>query len=340
MTLLTMTHTLPAAILCALFLSAAGAVRAGGFDQREDVQAFVEEMHVKHGFDRGRLLRLFAQAQPQPRAIQAILPPKDTAARSWQASRARFIEPSRIEGGLRFWEANRQALETARRAYGVPEEIVVAIIGIETIYGRHMGKFPALATLATLAFDYPPRAELFRRELEALLLLARESHRSPLAFTGSYAGALGMPQFLPSSIRNWAVDFDGDGSVDLVASRPDAIGSVANFLASHGWETDSPVVTQASATGDRIGELIDFGILPRLTPAEMAAYGVSSAADAPQLPCALIDLATPNEATEYWLGYRNFYVITRYNRSSFYAMAVYLLSRELKMEREARLAAR
>jgi membrane-bound lytic murein transglycosylase B len=335
-----MTRILPAVVLCALALVLAPGARAGGFAEREDVRMFIEEMHDRHGFDRGRLARLFGQAQPQPRAIQAILPPKDQAVRSWQAYRARFVEPSRIESGLRFWDANQRMLEAARRTYGVPEEVIVAIIGIETIYGRNMGKFPALATLATLAFDYPPRADLFRRELEALLLLARESRRSPTAYSGSYAGALGIPQFLPSSIRNWGVDFDGDGQVDLSASSADAIGSVANFLASHGWETGSPIVSPASATGDRIGELIDAGILPRFTPAEMTAYGVSPAADAPQLPCALIDLVTPNEATEYWLGYRNFYVITRYNRSSFYAMTVFALSRELKAEREARLAAR
>ncbi len=335
-----MTRILPVAVLCTLALAMASNASAGDLAQREDVREFIEEMHEKHGFDRRRLLRLFGQVQPQPKAIQAILPPKDPSARSWQAYRARFVEPNRIEGGLRFWEANAAMLEAARRTYGVPEEILVAIIGIETIYGRNMGKYPALATLATLAFDYPPRADLFRRELEALLLLARESRRSPIAFSGSYAGALGIPQFLPSSIRNWGVDFDEDGQVDLAASSADAIGSVANFLASHGWETGSPVVASASAAGERIGELIDAGILPRFTPAEMAAFGVSPAADAPQLPCALIDLVTPGEATEYWLGYRNFYVITRYNRSSFYAMAVYALSQELKSERAARLAAR
>lgn len=335
-----MSRILPVAVICTLALTMSAAAGAGGFAQREEVRTFIDEMHERHGFDRARLTRLFGQAQPQPRAIQAILPPQDPSVRSWQAYRARFIEPSRIEGGLRFWQAHQPALEAARRIHGVPEEIIVAIIGIETIYGRNLGKFPALATLATLAFDYPPRAELFRRELEALLLLARESRRSPLAYSGSYAGALGMPQFLPSSIRNWGVDFDEDGQVDLAESSADAIGSVANFLASHGWETGSPIAVPASVTGERIGELIDAGILPRFTPAEMAAFGVSPPADAPQLPCALIDLVTPGEATEYWLGYRNFYVITRYNRSSFYAMTVYALSRELKAEREARLAAR
>lgn len=335
-----MARFLPPIVLCALMLAMMPGATAAGFAQREEVRAFIDEMHERHGFDRTRLMRLFDQAQPQPRAIQAILPPKDPSVRSWQAYRARFIEPSRIEGGLRFWEANQQTLEAARLNYGIPEEIIVAIIGIETIYGRNMGKFPALATLATLAFDYPPRADLFRRELEALLLLARESHRNPAAYSGSYAGALGIPQFLPSSIRNWGVDFDGDGQVNLASSSADAIGSIANFLASHGWETGSPIVAPAHVAGDRAGVLIDAGILPRLTPAEMSAYGVISAVDVPQLPCALIDLVTPNEATEYWLGYRNFYVITRYNRSSFYAMTVFTLSRELKAEREARLAAR
>ena len=224
-------------------------------------------MREKHGFDSGRLARLFSQAQPQPKALKAIMPPADPSVRSWQAYRARFIEPSRIEGGLRFWEANGQTLDAAQSTYGVPGEIIVAIIGIETIYGRNAGKFPAFATLATLAFDYPPRAELFRSELEALLLLARDSRRNPLTYTGSYAGALGIPQFLPSSIRNWGVDFDGDGQVDLAASTIDAIGSVANFLASHGWETGSPIAAPASVAGDRFGELINAGILPRFLPA-------------------------------------------------------------------------
>lgn len=314
-----------------------GAV-AADFAKRSDVQAFIENMHDKHGFDRRRLAHLFGLIRPQPKALDAIKPPKDPSVRSWQAYRSRFVNTIRIEGGLRFWEANRTALETAGRLYGVPEEIIVAIIGVETLYGRNMGNFPSMATLATLAFDYPPRADLFRMELEALLLLARETRRSPLTFSGSYAGAMGIPQFLPSSIRSWGVDFDGNGRIDLADSAADAIGSVAHFLAGHGWESGGPTAVSASVTGDRFRELIDAGILPRLTPAEMAAYGIGTAIDAPQQPCALIDLTTPTGATEYWLGFRNFYVLTRYNRSSFYAMAVVILSRELVAEREARLA--
>ncbi|MDR2238853.1 MAG: lytic murein transglycosylase B [Zoogloeaceae bacterium] len=331
-----MNASLSAAFLFCVLVSMSGAARADGFAGREDVQNFIEEMRERHDFDPAQLEQLFGKAQPQPKAIQAIMPPKNPSQRSWQAYRARFIEPSRIEDGLRFWEANRRWLEAARDAYGIPEEIIVAIIGIETLYGRNTGKFPTLATLATLAFDYPPRAELFRRELEALLLLARESKRDPLSYTGSYAGAQGLPQFLPSSMRNWGVDFDGNGRVELGSSNADAIGSVANFLLEHGWETGAPVAVPVSVESERASELVAAGILPKLTPAEMAAYGVAAPADAPQLPCALIDLTTPNEATEYWLGYRNFYVITRYNRSSFYAMAVFTLAQELRLEREAR----
>lgn len=312
---------------------------AGNFSQRADVREFIAEMHEKHGFERTQLMRLFSHAQPQPKAIRAIMPPRDPSVRSWQAYRSRYVEPVRIEGGLRFWEQQREALEAAQSAYGVSQEIIVAIIGVETVYGRNTGRFPALATLATLAFDYPPRAGLFRNELEALLLLARESRRSPLGYLGSYAGALGIPQFLPSSVRNWGVDFDGDGRIDLAGSAADAVGSVANFLKSHGWEPDGPVAVPARVSGERYAELIEAGIAPRLTPAQMQKYGVT-ADDAPEAPCALIDLVTPGEPMEYWLGYRNFHALTRYNRSSFYAMAVYALSRELRMEREARLASR
>lgn len=324
-------------LACACAAPAEGRAR---FDNRADVRAFIAEMAEKHGFDTDDLARLFHRAQPQPQALKAIAPPRDPSIRSWRSYRARYVEPVRIDGGLDFWEREQAALEAARHAYGVPEEIVVAILGVETIFGRHTGRFPTLATLATLAFDYPPRAALFRSELEALLLLARDTGRNPLDYRGSYAGALGMPQFLPSSVRNWGVDFDHDGRIDIAASATDAVGSVANFLASHGWEGAGPVAVPAAVSGERFQGLIDAGITPRLTPAEMAEFGVSTTVDAPQAPCALIDLVTPGEATEYRLGYRNFFVLTRYNRSSFYALAVFELARELRTAREARLASR
>lgn len=328
------------ALILLIALWPAARALAGSLAERTEVREFIAEMHEKHGFEQAHLLGLFRQAQPQPKAIKAIMPARDPAIRSWQAYRARYVEPVRLEGGLHFWEQQREALEAARETYGVPEEIIVAIIGVETLYGRNTGRFPTLATLATLAFDYPPRATLFRNELEALLLLSRETKSDPLDYRGSYAGALGLPQFLPSSVRNWAVDFDSDGKADLAASAPDAIGSVANFLNSHGWEAGGPVAVAATVSGEAYGALIEAGILPRLTPAEMAGSGVSAGADAPQAPCALIDLVTPGVPTEYRLGYRNFYVLTRYNRSSFYALAVYELALELRAAREARLAAR
>lgn len=317
-----------------VFSSTAG---AEGFSQREEVLSFINEMHADYGIDTDSLLRDFSLIQPQPRAIKAIQPPKDAGGRSWQKYRGRFITSSLIEGGVRFWDANEYWLKSSREIFGIPEEISIAIIGVETIYGRHQGNFPTLATLATLAFDYPPRSELFRRELKALLLLSRESGNSALTYVGSYAGALGIAQFLPSSIRSWGIDFDADGKTDLSSSNADAIGSVANFLASHGWQAGNPIAIPASASGEQVTELIKAGIEPRLTPAEMQPFGVAASSPAPQLPCALIDLATPNHPTEYWLGYRNFYAITRYNRSSFYAMTIFLLSREIKTARDARM---
>ena len=293
---------------------------------REDVRAFVAEMQTKHGFDGNELESLFARTKPNAAVIKAILPPKDPAIRSWQTYQSRFVEPRRIAAGLRFWEQHAGELAKAQALYGVPAEIVLAIIGVETIYGRHTGRFNTFGALTTLAFDYPPRAELFRGELEALLLLARDEKRDPLSYKGSFAGALGLPQFLPSSLRRWGTDFDGDGHINLTTSPADAIGSVANFLKEHGWEKDGPVAVRASLSGDPT-QLVVAGIRPQRLPAEMAGVAADGA---PALPAALIDLVTPDAPTEYWLGYNNFYVLTRYNRSSFYAMAVFQLAEALK----------
>jgi membrane-bound lytic murein transglycosylase B len=298
-------------------------------------------MHQKHGFRAKTLTQAFSRVKPLPAVIQAILPPSDPAVRSWQAYRARFVEPKRIALGQKFWRQHRAALAAAREQTGVPEEFILAILGIETIYGRHTGNFGTFAALATLAFDYPQansgggahspasRAALFRGELEQLLLLARELRRDPLSFKGSYAGALGLPQFLPGSVRRFAVDGDRDGRIDLATSPADAIASVANFLKEHGWEKDGPVAASASVEGERFVALIEEGIVPRRTAGELAEFGVISDAAA-NLPAALIDLATPQQPLEYRLGYRNFYVLTRYNRSSFYAMAVFDLAQELR----------
>ena len=337
----------PIALFLALFLASLAATAttrqtapADSFVRMPEVRSFIAEMAERHGLDRAELARDFAGARPIAAVIKAILPAQEPGVRSWAAYRARFVEARRIGMGLRFWRQYRTQLRDAHARFGVPEEIIVAIIGIESIYGRNPGHFNTFAALSTLAFDYPPpdpagpppRAALFRDELEQLLLLARETRHDPLSYTGSYAGALGLPQFLPSSVRRYAVDADHNGHIDLAASPADAIASVANFLSMHGWQRDAPVAVAARVEGETYTRLLDEGIAPSQTPAEMAALGVVSPG-APEQPAALIDLVTPERPTEYRLGYRNFYVLTRYNRSSFYAMAVYDLARALRAAR-------
>jgi membrane-bound lytic murein transglycosylase B len=303
------------------------------YAQREDVRSFILDISQRHGFDTDVLAQWFHQAQPLPKVLKAIQPPKDPGVRSWQAYRDRFVEPRRIAAGIKFWNQHREPLSRVENLYGVPAEIVVAIIGVETIYGRHMGRFETFSALTNLTFDYPPRADLFRRELEALLLLAREEGRSPLSYRGSYAGAMGLPQFLPSSQRQWAVDFDQSGQVDLSGSSIDAIGSVGRFLAEHGWQRGGPILWPTTAQGTGTAELLAEGILPRRLPREMAGFGIN-VDGAPEAPAALIDYVTPQAATEYRLGYKNFYVITRYNRSTFYASAVADLAVALRQRME------
>ena len=316
------------------------------FAQSPVVRDFIQQMHEKHGFEVQPLQKIFEHARPIPAVQKAIMPPRDPSIRSWYAYRSRFIEPRRLEGGERFWQAHAATLNRASAETGVPEEIIVAIIGIESIYGRHMGNFGTLAALATLAFDYPKinpatdtaRAALFRQQLEELLLLAREEGRDPLTYRGSYAGALGLPQFLPGSIRQYGQDGDHDGHIRLETSPTDAIVSVANFLAQHGWKKGEPILAPARVQGDTFTTLIDEGILPKRLPEELARFGVQPAEGNPpfpRLPAALIDLVTPQQDTEYALGFQNFYVITRYNRSSFYAMAVHDLAQELKARHQS-----
>lgn len=300
------------------------------YSERSDVKEFIAEMRQKHEFLEAWLIRQFDEAEFKPSVIKFILPPASPQQRSWKTYRSRFVEPRRIAAGTAFWNQHAATVKQASEQYGVPEEIIVAIIGVETIYGKQLGDFETLSALTTLAFDYPPRAALFRAQLEELLLLAREEGRNPRSYTGSFAGALGLPQFLPGSIRRYAVNFDGNDSIDLTTPA-DAIGSVANFLAAHGWVKGGPIVAPAQIDDAAAAPLTAQGIKPQLLPTEMV--GLVTRPDAPQQPAALIDLVTPERATEYWLGYQNFYVITRYNRSSFYAMAVHDLAQALRDKR-------
>jgi membrane-bound lytic murein transglycosylase B len=299
------------------------------FADKPAVIEFARDLEQRHGFNADELIGQFARTRPNAKVLQLIKPPASPLQRSWERYRPRFLNERRIDGGVRFWQENGAQLAKARALFGVPEEIIVAIIGVETEYGRNTGGFRVLEALATLAFNYPPRAEFFRTELEQFLLLARENNLDPLAVKGSYAGAIGIPQFMPGSQRRYAVDFDGDQRVDLGNSVDDAIGSVGRFLEQHGWQAGQPIAVPAMTAGAPDEALLQAGLRPSLKVADLAEKGVRAEID-PQATVALIDLISPDSETEYWLGFDNFYVITRYNRSSFYAMSVFQLAEEIR----------
>lgn len=316
-------------LFAALASLAAAAPNTPTFADDPAALEFARDLEQRHGFQADELISQFAQTRPNATVLKLIKPPASPLQRSWERYRPRFLNDRRIDGGVRFWQENGAQLAKASALYGVPEEIIVAIIGVETEYGRNMGGFRVFEALATLAFKYPPRAEFFRTELEQFLLLARENNLDPLAVKGSFAGAIGIPQFMPGSQRRYAVDFDGDQRIDLGNSVDDAIGSVGRFLEQHGWLAGQPVAVPAMTSGAPDEALLQAGIRPSLKAAELVEKGIRAAID-PQATVALIDLVSPGRDTEYWLGFENFYVITRYNRSSFYAMSVFQLGEEIR----------
>ncbi len=296
---------------------------------RADVQAFIREMAARHGFNSARLQATFSRAHSQPSIIAAMSRPAE--AKPWYAYRTIFINPKRIQGGVEFWRAHAATLAKAEQVYGVPPEIVVAIIGVETQYGGNMGKYRVLEALATLAFDYPRRATYFRKELENYLLLTRAEGIDPLALRGSYAGAMGFGQFMPSSYRSYAVDFDGDGHRDLWQNPRDAIGSVAHYFNKSGWRPGQPVATPATINGAAYSHLVNRELHPpKSSVASLRARGVLPQTPVSDAQSALLLEFQGRDGLEYWLGFNNFYAITRYNRSQLYALAVYQLSQEIR----------
>lgn len=285
------------------------------------IPQFIDEMVVKHQFNRDELVQTFQRAEYRPDVIAAISAP--ATIKPWVEYRAGFINPVRINGGVEFWKQYAETLQRAEQQYGVPQEIIVAVIGVETLYGRRAGKFRTLDALTTLAFDYPRRAEFFRSELAQYLLLAREQSFDLFAIQASYAGAMGIPQFMPSSYRKYAVDFNGNGKVDILHEPEDAIGSVANYLKQYGWKTGEPVAQLAQLNGEGAPAIsADSRSLVAwqsvgVTPVEKL-YGVAP-------PAWLLDF-TVETGKEYWLTYNNFRVITLYNNSNFYAMSVFQLA--------------
>ncbi|HPU53742.1 MAG TPA: lytic murein transglycosylase B [Burkholderiaceae bacterium] len=314
---------------------AAASTSPQGVADRPAVQQFVRDMVERHRFDEQALLALFTEVRTSADVLRLIAPARPTFKRSWTVYRGRFLDALRIREGTRFWREHQSTVARAAQKYGVPPEIIVSIIGVETIYGRIMGDFRVIDALTTLAFEDPRRADYFREELTDFLLYTRDSKLDPLGLRGSFAGAIGIPQFMPGSIRRFAVDFDGDAVIDLRASPADAIGSVARFLAEHGWRSGEPTHFRASFEDtEKIAPLITAGIEPRFKPSQLVEYGVTSPDDIPaDMPLALIDLPNGDAPTVYALGAPNFYVITRYNRSSFYAMAVIELAGALKAAR-------
>jgi membrane-bound lytic murein transglycosylase B len=299
---------------------------------RAEVESFILYMAQTHGFDARELHRMFSQLKPSQGVQRAISAP--STAKPWHEFRSLFVDQARIENGARFWDTHAELLARARAEFGVPEAIIVSIVGIETRYGRVTGGFRVLDALHTLAFEGQNRTEFFRQELEHFLLLAREQRWDPLAVSGSYAGAMGLPQFMPSSYRRYAIDYSGDGGVDLWGDPADVIGSVASYLRQFGWKDGDPVVAPVRVDTAETQALIELGIKPSLTVDQWRMRGVEPmGATAPALAAALFRLDLLGGA-EYWLGFDNFYAILQYNRSRNYAMAVHDLAREIVRERD------
>jgi membrane-bound lytic murein transglycosylase B len=310
-----------------------------------DVNGFINDMVARYDFDPAALHQLFAGVSYSETAVRLVTPSGKPVVKNWQAYRSRFLDQVRVNAGMRFWRDNEATLERAYEQYGVPPAVIVGIIGVETIYGRYMGNFRVLDVLTTLAFDYPntpnraAREQMFRKNLADFLVWTRDAQIDPASVLGSYTGAIGIPQFLPSSIVNYAVPFDGGKQVDLRTNVADAIGSVAHYLKQKGWENGRPVIwniasdtgslgiAQAAADGQPephwpLEQLLRAGML-------LDEPGFDASAEA-GTPVTVIDLPTPGQPTQYKLGLENFYVLTRYNHSFFYALAVYELGKRIE----------
>jgi membrane-bound lytic murein transglycosylase B len=297
--------------------------------QLPGIPQFIDEMVERHHFKRADLERVFRRAERRPDVIEAI--EKPATLKPWAEYRANFVNPQRIKDGLKFWKKNETYLNRAQRQFGVPAEYIVAIIGVETMYGKQTGRFRTLDALTTLAFDFPRRAPYFRAELEQYLLLASEQDFNLLAINSSYAGALGIPQFMPSNYRKYALDYNGNGQVDILHEPADAIGSVANYFKHYGWRNGEPVASRVRvAESDKLGDLLVARPVKGWTTDAGVTLDEKTGGILP--PAWLLDLTLEN-GKEYWLAFENFDVIMRYNISSYYAMSVHQLAEALRASR-------
>ena len=342
-------HSIWAVELKDLRKSAAGTPPTGGapalsqgpaYATRPEVMQFADDMASRRDLDADWVRAAIGQSRYNATVSRLMQPPTKTFQKNWRIYRSRFIDPVRIEAGVRFWRANQAALERAEQEYGVPADIIVGIIGVETIYGRDTGSFRVMDALTTLAFDFPashPRAsersEYFKGEIEQFLTLQSRRSANPFDARGSFAGAMGMPQFMPSSWNKYAVDFDGDGNIDLWNSPADVIGSVASYFKAFNWQPGMPTYYPVRFDTSRLDmdALMAPDILPTFSAASFTDKGAVLEGQALQHagPLALVELLNGADAPQYVAGTENFYVITRYNWSSYYAMAVIELGREV-----------
>ena len=318
-------RTIMLRLLVLLFVCAPSLVFADGYLSHPGYAAFEQRMVSEHGFSEGELRAWFGQAERKQSILDAISRPAEKRL-TWGEYRKIFMTDSRISAGVAFAKENAAALKRAEDEYGVAPEIIVAIIGVETRYGGNMGSYRVIDSLSTLAFDYPPRAKFFMGQLEHFLIMTREQGFDAMELKGSYAGAMGMGQFIPSSFRDFAVDFDGDGKADIWSNTTDAIGSVANYFAKHKWTHGEPVVVEADVAGTIDSAAMNVSLEPSVAAGELATIGLRPRSDiAPELRVSPMQMEA-EAGYEYWVGLHNFYVITRYNHSSMYALAVYQLS--------------
>jgi len=319
-------------LLVALIISTivnAVEIKLGDYKNRADVNQFIERMAKQSDYSEQELVELFSSVKKQEHLFELLNKPAEKELQ-WHQYRHIFIKDKRIEQGVKFWREHASLLTEVSVKTGVPAEIIIAIIGVETFYGIYRGKDPVFDSLVTLAFDYPKRSSFFSRELEQLLLLAKEQNLDPKALMGSYAGAMGMPQFIASSYRSYAVDFDGDGQANLFDSIPDIFASVANYFVKHGWRANEPVAGPLTVLENNSIDQLNPGVKLDYKWSDLVQNGLYSKTELdPDTAVALVKLEQKN-APEYWVGLKNFYVITRYNHSELYAMAVYQLSLLIK----------
>lgn len=315
---------------CLMLLSVSSA--NANYIEHEKAKSFIDMMVSKHGFESAKLAEIFSQAEKKDSILKAIARPAEKRL-EWKGYRKIFLTDDRIKKGLAFIEENRESLKRAQEKYGVPVHVIAAIIGVETRYGRNKGSYRVVDALSTLAFDYPPRSKFFTKELEQVFLLSKEQGFAALDLKGSYAGAMGYGQFIPSSYRHYAVDFDGDKVADILNNATDAVGSVANYFKMHKWSEGQPVAFQLekSDLGEGYQELVHKKLKPSHTVADFEAHGLRLPAGLDKNMPAKLQILQGATGEEYWLTLRNFYVITRYNHSHLYAMAVYQLSEALKL---------